>query len=672
MQGRAMRVYSVAVWLCGVGCASAHAELAPHPKPPAALTELATRLTLEPASTAAAAGEYAQQAQGAERVHALLLKANAELVASQAEAAFASVQAAVNLARADPDPELLLLSLDAQAWILLERVEFERATVSLDEYQHLAQGRALPYWMARERYWRAVQKRREGDSEASLRLHEESLAIRERIGDRQGMVDSHNALGVLRRRAGELYQALDHHTRALALARELNLRVEIASSLALVGRIYAALEDNEPAFDFMQQALAAMPAEESRERVDLLLDIASAYLRIDDLAQARRHTDDAIALALRTGGEEAAAAGYLRRATLLSREGRAQEALQWVERSLSIGRSFDGARSVLIKRLARLRILYQLERWTEATPEAAALLDIARDTGDRLVERDVLELQARVLYSAGDPNGAFLAMQAYSELNQSLATTLASRRIADMEASMKRRALESDLALTERDRDLNALRARSRQLWAVGASLGLVVLGFALLALRSRIRAVRRLNGVLAEQAERLRVAATTDALTGLINRHGALPLLDALEHTPRQAAAVMVIDLDHFKQVNDSYGHAVGDAVLRAAAQRIKAAVPAGFVLARWGGEEFLAFGHVDDVAQARQIADRLRLAAREVRVDSAKGPVGVTISIGLSVRAQDTGYSWDQHVQAADTALYRAKGAGRDRVEHADQPSA
>jgi diguanylate cyclase (GGDEF)-like protein len=640
------------------------------PQAPAAVARAAEKLGSQPETALAEALRLiAERDDGADQLHAMLLAAYAHLILRDSDQAIALLQEAVTLARRLEQAELLLLSLDQLATAQIDAIDFDASERVLDEMAALAGGRGLPYWLARERHLRAVRLRRMGDGQGALRLHEEALEIRQRIGDRVGMVESLNAVAIQRRRAGELYQALDHHTRALGLARELELDRDAARTLGWIARIYAALDDDEPAMDFFRQALDALPESEILERAELLRDLSGLHMRLGDLDAAEQLNEDSIRLVMAIGGEKLAVDSFLRRATLLGLRGRPEDGLRWVDRAIEIGREFDGARSVLSRRLTRLRLLEQMERWTEAVPEAAELLAMARASGDRLIERDVLEIQSAVLFGAGNAHGAFLAMSAYSELNASLATSHASRRIADLEANMERRALEANLTLLERDRDLSALRAERQQLWTIGISIAALALMLTILSLRSRMRAVRQVNHLLAERAEQLRIAASTDALTGLINRHGALPWLAALEREHGHPVATLVLDVDHFKQINDGHGHDVGDLVLQALATRLQTALPAGWHLARWGGEEFLAFGRVDDESHATAVAERLRDSIRKEAVAAGELSVGVTASIGVAVRPAARRAEWDTLLKAADEALYRAKNGGRDRVELAAQ---
>lgn len=162
-----------------------------------------------------------------------------------------------------------------------------------------------------------------------------------------------------------------------------------------------------------------------------------------------------------------------------------------------------------------------------------------------------------------------------------------------------------------------------------------------------------------------LRRTVLTDALTGVGNRtllDGRLQAVIA-EYAKRPGgAAVMMVDIDHFKVVNDTHGHQVGDRVLRMVAASLQQSLRSTDALGRWGGEEFMAILHdVDDAALAN-VGDKLRRMVSWSRLDLDHGSVQVTVSVGATlVRPDDTHESL---VERADAALYQSKRAGRDRV--------
>ena len=174
-------------------------------------------------------------------------------------------------------------------------------------------------------------------------------------------------------------------------------------------------------------------------------------------------------------------------------------------------------------------------------------------------------------------------------------------------------------------------------------------------------------NVINARLQDRLHQRAMTDHLTGALSRHaladGAL-LMIANDREGHGRLAVVMIDLDHFKLVNDAHGHAAGDAVLRHAAEDIRAQLRPDALLARYGGEEFVALVPVADLPSARRVAERMRRGLEHtVWYDVVPGLMRVTASVGVTLLAH--GESLEPALARADEALYRAKHGGRNQVQ-------
>ncbi len=217
------------------------------------------------------------------------------------------------------------------------------------------------------------------------------------------------------------------------------------------------------------------------------------------------------------------------------------------------------------------------------------------------------------------------------------------------------------LPLVAADRILGTLVAGTKARGALGEDVLRMLEVLAIQAAQAVLRAQ------LFEQTERL---ATIDGLTSLANRRtfqarAAQALAQARRYG--RACAVLITDIDHFKAVNDTYGHPAGDVVLRGVAQMLREQARDTDVVARYGGEEFAVVMPETDLRGAQVIAERLREAVAARTFATELGPVRVTLSVGLAASPQD-GTDMDALVQLADGCLYQAKREGRNRVVTAE----
>ena len=190
-------------------------------------------------------------------------------------------------------------------------------------------------------------------------------------------------------------------------------------------------------------------------------------------------------------------------------------------------------------------------------------------------------------------------------------------------------------------------------------------MGAAVATLSTQLQASQLEIARLRDEVDRARDEALVDALTGLANRRAFELRMKALAAQEDAAHCLLVTDIDHFKKVNDTYGHLFGDQVLRVVAQAVKGCVAEHHVAARVGGEEFAVLLPGSDVQQAHALAERIRgtIAASRIRRKDSQASIG-QITVSLGVAARRPGERTDDWFERADQALYASKQAGRNRV--------
>jgi len=353
-------------------------------------------------------------------------------------------------------------------------------------------------------------------------------------------------------------------------------------------------------------------------------------------------------------------------------QGRAQQALELSQAALQAERRSGRVAHALLSRANIARAQGALGRHAEALREIDAAIAECRQLKLEGLLPDLYDTQSRLAEAAGDLKRALAAARASQEADDARRQSGARSDVTELEARYAAR--EKDLRIGELERNnrlqqlqLEAGQARdavraagqSRQRWMVAGSLLLIVgLGAAVLFLVLLLREQRR-------HARRLHELAHSDALTGVGNRRAFFQRLEAaVAADAALPRALLLIDIDHFKRINDSFGHPFGDAVLREVCTTVAARLDRRGFLARLGGEEFAVLLAGTPPTEALQLAEAVRRAVGELRFDSPAGAVGVSVSIGLSMFDTERFADADAWLRQADRALYAAKLRGRNRV--------
>ena len=477
------------------------------------------------------------------------------------------------------------------------------------------------------------------DYPRSLTDHLEALSIRERIGDKQGVALSLNNIGIVYSRLREYDRALAYFNRALVLRRELGNQPRVSSTLSNIGDTYLEKGDMERALRYQREALEIRIATNDRSAIAMShRNIGLIFLKRHQFDAARQELLEAMQMVTELGDKGQAVQIRLALAMYERALGTPSTAIAYANEALAIA---DSMRS------------------RELIRQATAELAISQETEGML--GDALEQVKRS-----------------KAVNDSIFNDATARRIASLEQRFadERRLREIDsLRRTQAELRFEAGQRAMQRDGAAAVAILIAVIGFFLY--RRRVERER-----LAESL------SMTDTVTGVRNRRYVHQTIDldiaASLRRNRTAAArrqpvddadllFFMIDIDHFKAVNDAHGHSVGDQLLIQIAGALRSASRDSDVVVRWGGDEFLVIARFADRLQGAAAAERLRAA---VELHSMQLPSGevlrVTCSIGYAAFPFDLenpeSLSWESVVALADKAAYAAKRNGRNRWERAE----
>ena len=476
----------------------------------------------------------------------------------------------------------------------------------------------------------------------------------------------------------------------------------LAESLETRGDILSLLGEQAKAMlDFQRARAAYRQAGIPGEVESLVLSIAVAYRRMGDAGQARRYFTQALQRMQARSDWEGVATNMIQLGFLQEEAGAPERAVRPFQQALDIAiahRLPDTANSALLglaeaqinlgqgdaglRTLDRARqgfaarqdgssedslqlltgqALARQGRHADALAHYRQALPLIKRNGNERYLANVYKAQATSLEAMGHLGAALSDYKQYTELQLRLQgkMRMEQSRLLEYEYEIRRGEFENQRLRNEaasKQEQVHALERVRQWQWVT------IVLGALLLALLTSL-AWRH-----GRTSRRLSRQSLIDPLTGVANRAAIeAEAIRAIERPTRAAGVVslLMLDLDHFKAINDRHGHAAGDRVLCATTEAWQALLRGRDPLGRIGGEEFVVVCADTTLEQAIVVAERLREATTALRFDDIHPELRVTVSIGVA-QSQRTGDTHEGVLARADAALYRAKQRGRDRVEH------
>lgn len=468
--------------------------------------------------------------------------------------------------------------------------------------------------------------------------------------------------GWLNFRDGNPDQALDDLLRAYALLRRVASREEAMVAAGRLSMAQYSVRDYPQALQLVDETIAFFREQKAQVRLATALDRRAAILkasgRLDEALLAAQE-----ALKIHDGIQDRVGTGLsqMRMCGVLIERNALKDAGDWCDKAELTLSQTSGMDDNDYRTLAALRgrLYLALGRSKEAVTQFdRAIAPGGAQPADDIAE--LYELRSRAHAAVGDYPAAFNDQGEYLRRVREQGTLDRIREVAQLRVQFESDQEKQKIALLEKDNKLKEEKllsqTRTTQLVAIAGLTGLVTaffLGYALLSNRRH-------------RAELIRLAER-DELTGLLNRRAIVRKAVEYLSRARESKGTLIIgliDLDHFKSINDRFGHAVGDQLLQRLAVSLRTSLHTREVFGRYGGEEFLVLFPDTPMDQAREGAERLRAALRDQPLNIDGQEVTVSLSMGLaSFESGDVLY--DQVARRADIALYVAKTQGRDRVE-------
>ncbi len=453
--------------------------------------------------------------------------------------------------------------------------------------------------------------------------------------------------------------------RHVALARQLKLPGLLALSLGRLAVAEHEQDQVEAGRQHLAQALQAAQGDQPTLARIKVYEGGIAVARKDRSGQLRA-LEEALSLAHSAGARRVEAVVRSNLADFYLSAKQPERALATARLALPALEEFQDRRMERIVRHNMSLALIQLHQFDAARQERRRL-DAMRPELVGAAERShELEELADAWAESGQWAEALKALIA--EREQSLQVQEASRKaqLDELRLRYDSDRKSAELTLLQRDGELKA-RQVSNSVLAQRVGMALALLTALLLPLLVvMLKKVRLANRQLKANEALLRAQSERDPLTNLANRRHFMAVME--QHAANTFnGALLMVDIDHFKHVNDEHGHSAGDAVICEVSRRITQAVREEDLVVRWGGEEFLVFIPGVPPAQLQQMAERILFAVGGEAVQTPDGPLHVTVSVGFAhFPLPPTGLSlhWEQAVNWADMVLYTAKAQGRNRA--------
>ncbi len=514
-----------------------------------------------------------------------------------------------------------------------------------------------------------------GNAPALLTNNTEGIMLAKQLKDIRARARLQLGLGSAYGQLGDNKRAVESYDDALRLYRVLEDGVGIASVLNNISAIYDNMGNEEKSREYLQKALRATRKIKDDEGTALVLANLGQAERLDgnfDKAFEYLHESLEILKSLAPKSSIFHVFALTEMAQLHFDKGDNALASEYLKQAQKLSRTHGFKKSLFLGLMLGAKIHIRQNNLTEAAQLLKKAETLADQSGMKLEKTELFSLRATLAEKKGDYQQALQDQKTY------IKRTLAEMEEADVRQTLAVQALfdakekQREIDQLKQQHELQQLQFQEQQSNQQLLTLGIFVVAtlagillFLVHAYRKSKHTIAKQNQALSKAIAEVQQLAKQDPLTKLLNRRGFLEILEyelLRQQRENQPISIILADIDHFKKINDIYGHDCGDRVLQNVARFLRRSIRKQDSISRWGGEEFLVMMPNTGVHQAKVLIERIRMGLSKKQHECGKKHIEVTMTFGISTCVP--GDTPEQCIARADAALYIGKAEGRNRA--------
>jgi diguanylate cyclase (GGDEF)-like protein len=476
---------------------------------------------------------------------------------------------------------------------------------------------------------------------------------------------------------GNFPAALNKQQEAVALARQYGHPIQTVMALNALAQLYTSMKQYDKGFEALEEALPVAALTNSPGRMATLKDTEYGLaIGTRQPQRALKALLAGLALERQIGADKMIATTLVNLSDSYLRERDYRNALDYANQAIDAALPLHAVDTEATARVNIGQAYLGMGRLAEGKRSFEAGLAVYEKAGDKPALQELMMEYGLGLERAGDMPGAVEAYHRERKLSNELFEAQRQKAVLELQGKYEADKKERQIELLRRENQVKSAEIDNRRLQQRVWWLLAVVFALASVIVGILYRKVRHANAQLKVKNFELKQQSSRDPLTSLYNRRHFQEFMRtqvAVEKRGVGAAdedivgALFLLDVDHFKHVNDTHGHAAGDAVLTMISENLREILRETDMIVRWGGEEFLAFLPAIPRSGVEEIARRLLAGISSNTIDYQGSKISVNVSIGFAPFPLSPGehpLPWERAVNLVDMALYMAKGHGRNRA--------